>query len=300
MGRVIKIQCIQILTLLASWVPFSYGVTTIETFGDSLTAGALAKTSVMGLTPGTVSKILSDLSMYSLTSDLKYIKPYGSFEDAWPAYLRYLLATQGETVQVNNFASIGEKTFGLESQVNSVLYSGDKEISAFFFIGHNDLCTELNKSPEVIAKQFVRYYRRALTRWDKTHFGSKAYILPVGNVDQVFQRLKGYVWYENSNGQKFSCDDSWRVYFPYCRCFHELMKQGKLNEVVSSRIEAMNSVLETLVKEWAKLSNRNEYVFLKSLLNVDYIPQYFAADCFHMSRMGQKQMANAIFETLDD
>ncbi len=88
------------------------------------------------------------------------------------------------------------------------------------------------------------------------------------------------------------------MYFPYCRKFADLAASGKAHEVMHPRIEAMNEGLKELAEKMQASSKRNHYIFVRDLHNVTYKPEYFAADCFHLSPAGQKVFSEAVLSNL--
>lgn len=267
----------------------------LETFGDSLTHGIMARTSVENSNPTLVSTIMSDITKYGLTKDLGYVERYGNRGDAWPTYLKDELQQEtAQPIQVENHAVLGHESSDLEGQVKQIQFSSSSDVRALFFIGHNDLCPSLDQTVEVLANRFETSYRKALKLWDSLHDGATAYILPVGNVDEVFTLLNQYVWFEAENGDKFKCNDNWGLYFPYCRKFGVLAKQGKIKEVLRPRLNALNRVLSDLVEEMGQRSSKNRFRFLRSMSSNPYVIPYFAVDCFHLSSEGQRVLAHQV------
>jgi hypothetical protein len=90
----------------------------LEAYGDSLTAGFLSNTDLTA-PPNLdgVSQIMSDLVMYKMTSNPKYLEPHQKPELAWPQVLAGLLANEMGPLTVGNYAVSGAHTSDLLSQV---------------------------------------------------------------------------------------------------------------------------------------------------------------------------------------
>lgn len=268
-----------------------YGLV-IETFGDSLTHGIFAKTSVTSSTPQLVSHLMGEMSKFGLTRDVGHIEPYGNKSDAWPNYLKDQFESESsQSVSVANASMIMNDTNDLLKQVRQINFSSTSDVMAFFFIGHNDLCPSLDESIGALTRRFKVQYRNALLEWDQMHDGAKAYILPVGNVDEAFSLLNHYTWFETTNGKKHQCNDQWGLYFPYCRRMGALAGVGRLKEVLRPRIEAMNIELRELVDEMNQRSGKNHYRYVGDMSDIPFEVSYFAVDCFHLSSQGQRAIA---------
>jgi lysophospholipase L1-like esterase len=271
------------------------GVTKIEAFGDSLSAGFLSNTKVVEAPPlPELSRIVSDLAAYKLFHNLNYLKPHQNAAWAWPQRLSELLASGGGKIEVLNYAVSGAFTKDLSQEVKEA--PSAEESWSFFFIGHNDLCRNA-APPETVAKKFKESYQKALTEWDAKHKNAVGFIVPVGDIHRVYAALEGYVWHQ-SKGAKLSCWDSWSLYFPYCPSYAKLQRTHQLEGFLAPRIQAMNSALSDMVNEWNHKSLQNRFLFLDGVHDRDYEPRLFAVDCFHLSSQGQEALATSVYETL--
>ena len=272
-------------------------VTSIEAFGDSLTAGMLADTNVTS--PDTltqVNAVLGDFASYLFTGNWdKYLSPHEKKDLAWPTVLSGLLGAAGHTIQVLNHGVSKAKTTALASEVSGV--KGGAGTAAFFFIGHNDLCAS-KLEPDAVGADYTQKFESALKVWDAQHEGATAYFVPVGKINEVFSVLDGYVWKHGTGGSEFSCDTSWDTFFPYCRRYRKLMSEKSLDSFLAPRIDAMNTALEKLADKWDHSSGRNRYYFVKDAQSGAYKPEYFAVDCFHLSATGQMHLAQSIFDDI--
>lgn len=291
------VNCFRVISGLF-FLSTSLQAVTVEAFGDSLTHGFFAKTALAGSTPAYALGVVGDLVLFKITNDASYVDKYGGPQNAWPRIVADALTEAGASSPVNNLAVTGGSSKGLLAQVDKLKYTGAKDVRAFFFIGHNDLCPGLMESAETLAKKFVANYERALVKWDATHDGSTAYILPVGNVTEVYEVLSNYVWFESTNGEKYKCDTNWSIYFPYCPVYSELLKEGKLRQVLTPRIDLMNKQLEQLVHHFSKSTNRNRFFYLDKLHEAKFQSNLAAVDCFHLSAQGQKSLSEAVVKEL--
>lgn len=271
---------------------------TLEAYGDSLTSGAFAKTKLVGMTPGQLKPILSDVSLYFITKDSNLLKPYGGPDDVWARFIADRYETLGVPQTVINRAIGGEKSDGLLAQVKKVNYSSAPGTRAFFFVGHNDICPKLNATPDKLASELIANYEKALKQWDSMHQGATAYILPLGNMTQLYETLYGYVWYESPTHEKYTCDANWNLYFPFCPPLAKFAKEGKIREVLTPRLELINRRLSQMALEFSKSSERNRYVFLERVYDSHYVKDYAAVDCFHLSPQGQHELSNNIWKEL--
>ena len=261
---------------------------TIETYGDSLTAGFLSGTNVTAAPPlDVLSKIWSDLVMFKMSGDRKYLAPHHRADLAWPAQLAKSWKTGGINVSVKNYAVSEDRTKDLLQQLKGARPT--EHAASFFFIGHNDLCDN-NDSPEAIGAQFAKEYGAALKAWDEKNHGATAYLVPVGDIYRVYKLLEGVVWH-NRSGRSYRCDDSWTKFFPYCTSYYKMLKAGTLEETLAPRINAMNAALENLAKDWTKNSKRNRFKSITNMQAKPYEKDYFAVDCFHLSDVGQAAIA---------
>lgn len=265
----------------------------IETYGDSITAGFLTKTEVTNAPPlSEISLLVSDLAMFFMTKDTRFIVKHHAPDLAWPALLAKTLDPNGP-LRVENQAVSGANTWELITQVRK--QAGRSSASrAFFFIGHNDLCNNPD-SPTAIASSFSGQVENALAEWSKTHRGATAYLVPISDIHRVYERLWGYVWHKGAE-DSYTCTDSWTKLFPYCISHYKKAKLGQLETYMKPRLNEMNAALEKLADAWNRQNPANHYVYLKDAHNIPYEPEYFAVDCFHLSAAGQRTVATRIEE----
>ncbi len=265
----------------------------VEAYGDSITAGFLTGTNVASPPPlKEVSKIISDLALYLLTGQKEQVMQHHRADLAWPRVLGEFLTTDGSKVNVANYAVSGAHVSDLLGQVKNAGAVHSKTL-AFFFIGHNDMCNN-NASPEEIAEKLSQQYAAGLQEWDKNHVDSQAFLVPIGDINRVFLALQGYVWYQGPQG-KYTCEDDWQKFFPYCRSYAALLKEGKLEEYLVPRLKATNAGIAKLAAAQADRTRKNRYVYLDGILEKPYEPKYFAVDCYHMSALGQHETAAQLF-----
>jgi lysophospholipase L1-like esterase len=259
----------------------------IEAYGDSLTAGFLSTYSIDSPPPlKTISTTLSDLARFVLTKDRKYTRKYEDKDLAWVTQVAKKLGVPAD--QIHNHAFTGARGFDLMEQVND--YRGPTEATAaFFLIGHNDICKDA-RAAEVLGEDVAEHYLQALQKWDQNHRGATAYLLPVANVDQVFDELDKVVWYK-SDQTEYSCRESWEVLFPYCPRYTLMRHQGTLREFLRDRIESINSHVESLVKNW-KSTRNNQLEFVRDGKTFPLKREYFAIDCYHLSETGQRAVGD--------
>lgn len=268
----------------------------LEAYGDSITAGFLSDRTILS-PPGlsTISQIMGELLMIELNGNKHEFQRFEARDDAWPAVLRAWLAEAARPVSMTNVAVSGGFVHELVEQVDR---AGTTALptAAFFWIGHNNLCNN-PEAPERIGEYFAGWYRDALERWDRNHANSTAYLMPIGDVDRVYEALEGYVWYEG-NSARFRCEDSWLRLFPYCRHNSRLFKQGKFKEYFLPRKEAIDKALGTLARQLTAASRSNRFVYLDGLLSNRYEPGFFSIDCYHLSKTGQVGVATDVYRRL--
>jgi hypothetical protein len=263
----------------------------IETYGDSLTAGFLSETSLLSPPPlKEISGIVSDLIMYRLTEQDEYLASHHAPKRAWPYQLAEHLRQDGSIVDLQNKAISGTAAVDLVNQ----LVAPSADATAFFFTGHNDLCENPEPVDELIA-HFEVEYDSALAKWDASHTGSTAYLMPVSRIDQVYDTMRGHVWYQGKQGQ-YSCEDNWKKFFPYCPSFYRMLKEGKLEAFIVARSDAMNLALQRLVEKWNRASKSNTFLFLT--MEVKFTKEFFSVDCYHLGKGGQAWLGEAVFKKL--
>lgn len=262
----------------------------MEAYGDSLTAGFLCGSRLTDKQDlKSVSDIVSDMAMFLITQNTKYLTSHHRQDLAWPARYAKRLSDRGKRVALRNMAVSGARTWELTKQVQRASQLG-KPSRAFFFIGHNDLCHS-KQTPNQIAAQYVAQYTRAIREWDSKHQDSTAYFIPILRMDRIYSSLKDYVWYEGPR-VKYSCTDSWEKLFPYCPSFSQLAKKGDLEKIIVPKIRAMNAALQKKAHDWEKDSkNNNAYKFLDVPETKNVGPDFFAVDCYHLSHVGQETVS---------
>lgn len=265
----------------------------IEAYGDSLTAGFLSHTNVSAPpTLNSISDILSDLVMFKLTNDYKFLTPYEYPQLAWPEFVAQRNISNGAEVLTKNFAVPGAPTSDFINQVKKVSVDTTPTI-AFFYFGHNDISENMDP-PEVIVDNFIAGYEKGLHHWDELHKNADAYFISLHHIHETYEVLWDYVWYESSEGI-FTCQDSWEKYFPLSLPLYKLAKENKLKEYLFPRVSAMNEAMEHLARTWTNNShNHNKYHYIDLTEELDLIPEYFAIDCYHLSEIGQKSLADNI------
>ncbi len=291
-----KKQMLGLYLLVAATLPLgAWAFDRIEAYGDSITAGFLSQTDATNA-PGldVMSDLISDLAMYIMTRDPRYVAQHHAPNLAWPSVLAKTI-TPGKILPLDNNAVSGARAWQMLSQVQrQPVRKGSA--AAFFFIGHNDLCNNMD-SPETIGQFFSSEVEESLREWDKMHSGSTAYIAPVGDIHRVFARMKNHVWYRGKE-TNYSCIDSWTKFFPYCPSHYKKEQAGTMESYMKPRLEAMNDALEKLAHSWTEASHKNRYVYLKDAQDMALEPEYFAVDCFHLSANGQSRVAERIQEVM--
>jgi len=288
-----------ILFLLPTTVVFPQSVV-LEAFGDSLTAGLLDYTNVTHQNElETVSHILSDLAMFKLTKDRSYLKKHEQNDLAWPQLLAEQLKTSEVNFEVRNYGVSGAKSETLYDEVvNAPPVSPrlQSQSIAFFFIGHNDLCHNSNTT-ENLASEYSSNIDRAIEAWDKTHEGSRGFLVSVAEVQRIYPLLEGQTWYESSRG-RYRCNESWDKLFPYCPVFFRKHKEGTLENYLTPRVEALNKALEDLTQKWRNKSSRNQFFHIQMAPGSDFRKNFFAVDCYHLSNEGQAFVSDQIFRAI--
>ncbi len=263
----------------------------LETYGDSLTAGFLSHLSLMN-PPSLkdIGKIMSDGAMFRLTGEGHYIAAHEDKKRAWPNQLADILRRDGSVVEVENHAVTASKAGDLKSQ----LVEQGSGALAFFFSGHNDLCDNPAAVEDLVAG-IIQGFDRALSKWDATHSGSRAILIPMARVDKVFATLKGHVWYHGKT--EYRCEDSWNKFFPYCMGFARKAKDGTLEEFVKPRSEALDLAMSVLVDKWNHRSKFNSFEIMLGALSTDFLAEYFSVDCYHLGPNGQAKFAQLIHDS---
>ena len=199
--------------------------------------------------------------------------------------------------EVRNHARSGNKSWELINQVREVK-STETPVVAFYFLGHNDLCTN-EDTPETFGERYQNTMREALQEWDRRHQKSVVYLMPIGEISRVYETLDGYVWRKTAAGS-FSCQDSWMNYFPYCRSYYQKHVEKTLRSELEPKITQMNASLSRLALELTGQSSGNRFYYLEGINQGPYRPKDFAVDCFHLSSNGQKVIAEAVYHAIKE
>jgi lysophospholipase L1-like esterase len=284
------------LSVLGTSTPLQ-AVEYIEAYGDSITAGFMSHTGVTHPPPlKELSLIISDLAMYLMTGNASYVAKQHAPELSWVSVLARRIDPKGP-LNLDNHAVSSSKAWQILGQVRR--HPNRNAIArAFFFIGHNDLCNTMEE-PKAIGLEFEAELDRALIEWDQTHSDSTAYLLPVSDIHRVYSRLSGVVWY-NGAQTRYTCDDAWTKFFPYCPSHYAKHKAGTLESFMKPRLREMNNALSRLANKRTAASARNSFHFLKQAHDIAYEPEYFAVDCFHLSKKGQETIAQRVESSVLD
>lgn len=296
-ASVLRVARFFVVSLLWGSLAFSQSVT-LEAYGDSLTAGFLADTSLINPPPlEKLSKMLEELAFAFIQKDRSAMKKFESNENAWPHYLSESLKREGiDVAEVANLAVSGSKSAEIIHQVKQRGKSSAPSW-AFFFVGHNDLCHVMGDEAAV-ADQFRNHLNESLAEWEKNHEGSTAYLIPAGPIYKLYPVLDNYEWFQ-SEQKTFKCQDAWTKYFPYCVHFYQRYKRGDLESYLKPRTEAVNAVVIDLVKEWDKKSaGRNRYKYIADPWPMPLEPKLFAMDCYHQADPGQRIFADNVLSSI--
>ncbi len=269
--------------------------TTIEAYGDSLTAGMLSNSQATNVPSfASVSRILNDFANYVFSGrDPRWIVPHQRADLAWPASLAQILQEAGEPTQVRNVAVSGSKVNELSRQITEVS-QGSGQTRAFFFTGHNDMCNNPLSASE-LAAHFGRAYDEALRRWDAKHEGASAFIVAMGEIHRVYETLDGHRWYRGTE-RDFTCDDSWSRLFYYCPSHYYKLRNNTLRDEMVAKMRAIRNTLESVVTTWSKQSRKNQFRYVNSTEGATLDKSYFAVDCFHLSERGQSELARTVWQ----
>jgi lysophospholipase L1-like esterase len=281
---------------------FSQGVHAtphIEVYGDSISAGFLSHTDVTNA-PSLVrlSETISNLAMFLMDKEKNrsYVDKEHAPELAWPKLLSDKIDPAGP-VTLYNYAVSSSRTWEMAGQVKGNKHTSG-ETRAFFFIGHNDLCNNMD-TPNNIASDFGYEFSNAIAAWDATHKDSVAYLIPIADIHRVYEALDGYVWHKGGK-RDYSCVDSWTKFFPYCPSHYKRHQAGTLGSYMKPRLSAMNAALDDLANQWNKKSASNQFAYLKDAHDAPYQKEFFAVDCFHLSPRGQSMMADRVLQLVND
>ncbi len=268
---------------------------TLEAYGDSLTAGFLSNTTLQKNTPlSSIGNIISNLAMYGITKETKYISEYLRYDLSWPFELSKL--NEEIKYEVINLAFLAAKTIDLINQISNAP-NNVKDTLSLFFIGYNDLCPR-NGPPQAIIDSYIANYEKALKFWEKTHSNSSAYIIMLVNFSKIFKVLKNFVWYENGKIE-YTCFDCWEKFFPYCPAYSILERNNLLESYVTNILDELEIRLSTLASILnIESNNKNTFTVINPWPGNEVLTEYFAIDCFHISHAGQKFVAKLINENI--
>jgi lysophospholipase L1-like esterase len=270
-------------------------VQAIETFGDSLTRGYFAELSLTArpLTPLQVRLAFAKLA--STLGNRERLDAQARPDLAWPKFLSETLTQNDEAIpQLINQSSVNTTSGDLLRQVNGIPES-KKPTAAFFFMGHNDLCDRHKTPDDLLQTRFRRAYQQALEKWNDRHQNSVAYLLPIGNIAEVYTKLWKHPW---SADKRQTCEFTYTNYAPLCPHFAELTANNKIVDVVGGRRKKLNDDLKELADTLTRQSKNNRFVYLEKLEGLELRPDYFSIDCFHLSEAGQRALADAIAELI--
>ncbi len=276
--------------------------TTLEAYGDSLTAGFLSDERNLTNPPPLkeISTTLSDLAMYIFTGESSFKEPYEYRNNAWPAKLADKIQTHyGYSVEARNYGVVGALTRDLPKQLAELPFGTTRRAMAFVFIGHNDLDDLSVANADALAEKHRKDLSEFFAAWDRKHYESTMHVIPVGHVYKVYQNLKGYTWFKNPP-VTYRCEDSWQKFFPYAGFYYKKMQEGKLEEFLVPRVQGLQREQREAAREWNATSQRNNYYYNEPKIPFAYIPENFAIDCFHLSGKGEQFIADTIFETLNN
>lgn len=286
-----------VISVFLSSITFSQ-TTVMETYGDSLTTGLLNYTNITENNElNSVSAILSDLSTFKLTNDRSFLKKHEWAEFSWPAYLTSRLKNTETQFEIRNFALSGARSNELIEEVAKAPQpEANRNVIAFFFIGHNDLCYHKG-NPESLSQDYFNNVQRAIEEWDKKHQDARAYLISVAEVQNIYPVLDELVWHDGPRA-RYRCNENWTLFFPYCPTFYKKHKQGTLNDYLIPRVEALNESLDKIVETMKRNGGRNQYFRLNKSMGAEFRKEYFALDCYHLSRNGQEFLANELYQAI--
>lgn len=270
----------------------------IETYGDSLTAGFLANTSLNQ--PPEISKLselLQELAFGFIQKNRELLKKFEANDKSWPHFLSKELELRGKPISaVLNHAVSGSKSAGVLSQIQMGV-ADSQPTWAFLFIGHNDLCHVKGDEASLVG-QFDSHVMGALTEWEKNHQNSIMFLIPPSPIYQLYPVLENYVWFQ-SEEKTFRCQDAWTKYFPYCVSFYQRYTRGELEAYLKPRGDSLNQALNGMARSWNQKSvNGNRYFYLDAQWPLPLKPEYFALDCYHIAEEGQRIFARNILEAI--
>ena len=117
-------------------------------------------------------------------------------------------------------------------------------------------------------------------------------------MSRIYKTLENRVWYKNEK-IAWTCNDSWERIFPFCIENNKRRKDGTLYDTLDARGAAVKKALIRLADEWNKDTKAgNKFRYLPDVLTNEYKPEYFAVDCYHLSGIGEKAMADDVLKNI--
>lgn len=267
----------------------------METFGDSITRGFVAKQTLnrKDLTPLEVR--LAFFKMAGSMGDRKKLDAMASPDLAWPEQLRTVMKIHGSEIEVLNKSSTNTTSSHLRGQVEEIGKSVAPTM-AFFFMGQNDICDRQGVLDEELVLRFRTNYSGALKLWESNHQNSTAYLLPVADISEVYTFLWDKPW---GNGKQ-NCSQTYLNYAPLCLPLARAAQKDadEFKTKVGGRTKKLNQVLAELTQEMNFAVSSNRYVYLQKLEKPDLKQEYFALDCFHLNELGQTALGQMIWELI--
>lgn len=267
----------------------------IETYGDSVSAGFLSYTShAAEHSLAEVSRIWTGIATYKANNDVKKWEALHSPDLAWPNQLK---VAWGAAHVLNRAVTQAVAGDILKQVEKAPKIKSDASVAGFIFIGHNDICNSQD-SVEEFEKKYYEEIQTAMRAWDARHTKGTLYLLPTGDMSRIYKTLENRVWYKNEK-VTWTCNDSWERVFPFCLENNKRRKDGTLNEYLDSRVAAVKRALGRLADEGNKDTKAgNQFKYLPDVLSQEYKPEYFAVDCYHLSGVGQKAMADDVLKNI--
>ena len=290
--------------LLVFWA-FVYSTLSLalkfEVYGDSISAGFLSGTKVSSTNIAQVTGVMSDFSKFLATGQQEHalISKYERRDLSWSSQLRGILASAGYQIDLpDNTAVTGSWTGGVTFAIQNRPEEKDPAW-AFFFVGHNDLCGKAGT-----AEEFTEYYRdeydKALSEWNSRHTGSTAYLISVVPVYKLYASLDKYVWARTSTGRELRCNETWNQFIPYCRHYYKKHSTGQLENYLKPRVDGMDAAMRTLANQWTQKGSerKNRFVYVDVKWPDKFQPDWIALDCYHITEVGQRKLAEAFLEEI--
>lgn len=259
---------------------------TLETYGDSITAGFFANRDLSdNLTVAQLKKTMTDVLL--TLHRVSRIEKFDRRDLAWPAKLVDRVNVKG--LKLVNHAQTGATVLGLLSQVKQVKGVEAKAV-AFFFIGHNDVCKRPFKGTTGFRDFYSDHFDKAIREWSERHKDSLAFLVPIVDVGVVMDTLWKYEW---TKGE--TCRDTYLHHAPMmCPLIARHIDDGK-KDYSKKRTASINDYLKELPQDKElKLKSNNRLIFLEHGDDFDMTAKKFAIDCFHLNEDGQLEIAKAV------